>query len=115
MKYIKTFESLKTPEVGDYVICTDLTSVPEYVLEFIENNIGQIVEIEMPTSWQLSSREENPYCVYFENAPYNKTPNYFPKHKEFLSCRWFNLREIKYISKNKEELKYIINAKKFNI
>jgi len=46
MKYIKKFENINTPEVGDYVLCQeDGTGVPE-LENFLKYNIGKIVKCE---------------------------------------------------------------------
>ena len=44
MKYLKLFEELKkSPQVGDYIICTEETIAKDDIQYFIQNNVGQVV------------------------------------------------------------------------
>ena len=45
MKYLKTFENIKEPQIGDYVICSeyDPGSSRTELENFLSNNIGQII------------------------------------------------------------------------
>ena len=45
MKYIKTFESLNQPQIGDYVILKFSNSDP-YWKNYINNQIGKLTNIE---------------------------------------------------------------------
>jgi hypothetical protein len=126
MKYLKLFEDnkgYKRPKIGDYVICTDYTKIEPDEKLFIENNIGQIISIDIA---------ENPYKVKFKNIPKEyKTGRISTGNIKVLSglpyntfispsflennCRYFNSKEILYFSSNKEDLKIIISAKKYNL
>jgi len=107
MKHVKHFN----PEIGDYVICEDNTYLPEGVQEFIENSVGEIVHIE-------TGKVENPYCVKFKDIPkeylYDDVFRYSDAVK-ISNCRWFKLREIKFHSRNEEELRSMLDSKKYNI
>ena len=114
MKYIKLFEKInknKRPKIGDYVICTDFTFLPNEALFFIENNVGQIINIEIA---------DNPYCVHFEKVP-SDFKSLFPKERNKLSgkyennCRWFTLKEILLCFKHKEDLEIYLATKKYNL
>lgn len=103
MKYIKKYEIRKynRPRVLDYVICKEGTHLitPDYIKNFINNNIGQIVGFDKTA--------DNQYIVKYENPP---------KGDEFIDdCRWFNRDEIIYYSPNKEELKLKLATKKYNL
>lgn len=116
MKHLMKLENFtqrkknKYLNIGDYVICTDFSFLPKEELEFLENSIGRIVEIELTD--KAGRRNENPYCVSFENAPLGYFMTF---NNEFPGCRWFNLKEIKHYSSNREKLEPIILAKKFNL
>ena len=58
MKYIKTYEKLDKPEVGDYVICRDNLShaSQDITNHFLSNNIGVIVKI---------TKDLSTYCVKY--------------------------------------------------
>ena len=62
MKYIRTYENIDNPKVGDYVICKDITSsdeVSENFQKFLDENIGQIV----------SDDDINLFIVLFDKLP----------------------------------------------
>jgi hypothetical protein len=106
MKYIKKFEyRTKQPKVGDYVLVTDIYVT---IRNFIENNIGQIIEIDKTI--ELS------YCVIFENIPKEYDLYFGVGCKDDVdNCRWFARREILNFSSNKEDIEYLLVAKKYNL
>ena len=87
MKYIKTHEELNygNPELDDYII------VNEEVYSILKNKIGHIKN-SFPDSHQST------YKCIFDNDIW-----------------WINRSDIKYWSKNKEELEQKIVSDKFNI
>ena len=127
MKYIKTYEKMNNnPEIGDYVICNDQTQIPDDIQNFIQTNIGQIIDYE---KFDTSSgrRNDNPYCVKYENVPEE-----YCKYNVFLTdvkmanlikfdlkpteaVRYFNKYEFVHISKDKEYLETFLIAKKYNL
>lgn len=114
MKYIKKFENENNPQVGDYVILYDksfeISNKYDTYSNFINNNIGQIIRIQ-----------NNIFIdVMYENIPPKEILKYFKiKYTKgsdfnyFLSA--YNVYNIKHISKNKEDLQYIVDIKKYNI
>jgi hypothetical protein len=101
MKFLKTYENLNGPKVGDYVICEDPnTRKPLYA--FIKNRIGKIVEIDRDKFY--------PYIVRYNNIPEDLIERF--SHPNFTNCRDFKRDEILYFSSTKEELE---NLKKYNI
>ena len=98
MKHIKLFtESLKKqPQIGDYVICKDISS--NRINEWIKNRIGKIEEIIEESSFSF-------VVEYLEN-PSDNNENY---------SRRFNRKEILHFSPNKEDLEMYINANKYNL
>ena len=103
MKYIKKFELLDEkiyPKVGYYVIM-ETSSVDNYLVNFIESNIGIISNV--------FKNKNTIVCVSYDNIPYNIN-SYFESN-----LRQFNINQIKYMSEDKSELEYIINANKYNL
>ena len=99
MKYIKTFESKLTPQIGDYVICKD-----EYntvIQDFISNSIGIIIPGETGRKY---------YTVKYENIP-RSIRTYF----RIDGDRSFGKNDIVYHSKNKEDLEHFVQANKYNL
>ena len=101
MKYIKYYEEVyndeNEPHVYDYVI---MISSVDTVKNFIENNIGQIIEID---------RENYDVTVKYFNIP-SHLKEYFVNNS-----RIFGLRKIKHWSKNKEDLIPFIQSNKYNL
>jgi len=105
MKYIKTFESKnKTPEVGDYVICSEIASTDtRETTDFIENNIGQIIQ-----------DDDDIYKIKYINPPL--TGDFLHVSiDDPLRYRWAIRNRILHFSKNKEDLEAILAAEKFNL
>ena len=89
MKYLKEFELYKdNPQIGDYIIAEFVDPTTKAAKE-LETKIGQIVEIER----------------FFYKTKYDYTYKLHPLKRE----------QIKYFSKNKEDLEEILNAKKYNL
>ena len=102
MKYMKYFEmNYNEPEIGDYVICdTDYDN--ERI--FTNANIGIIVDYD----------EYNnifPYAVTYDNIPVNLI-NHTIDNTNII---YFNSINIKYWSKDRNELELILKSNKFNI
>ena len=86
------------PEEGDYVICSEYE---KDIKDFIENNVGQYVHYEVGARY--------PYDIEY-NIPDNIIKIYFENN-----CRRFSFDEIKYWSKDKDELESFLAAKKYNL
>jgi len=94
MKYIKKFETVNeyyAPEKGDYVICGGRYTWDNNFSKFISNNIGV-----------LQNNLASQYEVYYD---------YIDPDTTYLT----NLEDMKYWSKDKDELEEILNTIKFNI
>ena len=88
------------PKVGDYVICEESVS-GEVVKEFISNNIG---------IFSKSIHDETfKYSIEYENIPDNIYGAFTNK------CRRMSRQEIKYWSKDKEELEILLVTNKYNL
>ena len=119
MKYIKTYEELtqyslksvlenneNNPKIGDYVkISGDVleekeahkSSVREELIEFFDNYIGQVTDIEKEQFFG--------YRVEFDNL----IPVFL--YKKMMFAR----EEIEYFSSDKETLEAILIGKKYNL
>ena len=103
MKYLKTFESLDGPQVGDYVACEEdsLTS------DFTSTNVGKIVNIE-------DDRDNKYYhVVAYDDIP-KDIEDLFDSQFGYL-CRDMSRYEIEFWSKNRLEVEAYIAAKKYNL
>jgi len=120
MKYLKTYEDLdNNPEIGDYVICEEADDINDILelADFEKNNIGRVVDYRTvdntnPTFDSISTFFN--IFVQYKNVP-NEIYDDFDYHKRIANCRIFSKKEIKYCSKNKEDLEIILQANKFNI
>jgi hypothetical protein len=102
MKYLKLFEkaNVDEPQIGDYVICSATEDVDDELKNFLLTAIGQIRN--------KNHRGIYDYSVYFENIPQHVIDNWDNPID-------FQKSEIENWSKNKEDLEYIIAAKKYNL
>jgi hypothetical protein len=110
MKYLKLYENLNEPQIGDYVICSENF---EKCKNFIENNIGQIVMIKPPFS-------VFGYLVKYENIPSGLDGYFINLYGEMttdtdIAYRCMNKDEFLIIDKNIEDIKIKLMAKKYNI
>lgn len=109
MKYLKTFENINQPDVGDYVICTDPgieREQNEEFYDFIHNNIGQITKIE---------NEDNPlYYIHYENIPDNLKFRMNTAHY-VLDEEPYRRKNITYWAKTKKDLELRLIANKYNL
>ena len=117
MKYIKLYEAVKFHitnafrfeklHEGDYVLCEDIgIHILPALSEFIGNNVGEIVKNDAIIKYS--------YMVKYENIP-SKLKRFFTYSTKQENCRGMDTSEIKYYSKNKEELKIFIDSKKYNL
>lgn len=105
MKHLKTFEYvvyLRDISVGDYVLLDETTRYTDSgYISFLNNNIGQIVEIY---------DEDRTVKISYKNVP-------------IILKRWlidgefavYNLAKIKYHAKTKEEIEAMIASEKYNL
>ena len=110
MKHLKAYEDMNTgePEIGDYVIINTLSPTGERYLkqplsDFINNNIGEI-------RW----KEGGGIDVKYFNIP-EEIKRYFNDNPVVDYIRKFPVSRVTHWSKNKEELEYLITAKKYNL
>jgi len=105
MKYIKKFESVDAPQIGDYVVCQDGLSPSSdndnLLNDFMSNNIGVIVMYDPKSSYG--------YEIEYNNIPDNAM-EYFSNNYILVSKS-----EIKFWSKNKEDVEAYLSGKKYNL
>ena len=113
MKYIKLYEDVIKPKIGDFVYCSGKGKSNE---DYIETNIGEIMDVYFPTPSMAR------YANEFQGKPYkysnmNETTVYKIKYNpgHFYFEDWFERNEILDFSNNKEDLEYHIQAKKYNL
>lgn len=104
MKYIKKFESRKTPEIGDYVICSDDINI--IINNFAKSNIGKIIHI------YYDVLKKYPFIVQYDNIPDDIK---YIKANQFENSIAYKATEIIHCSKNKDDLSYFIETNKFNL
>jgi len=107
MKYIKKYEyvnrhSLK-PKMGDFVICKDPSDT---LKDFLSNNIGQIVDYNLPNSDKYFYSSQYKYIVKYDNVPKN-LKEYFADN-----LRGFKEEEIMQHSKTKKDLELLLAQNK---
>ena len=111
MKYIKTFEVkiVEKLDVGDYVLmCQKLNTSGQNYKNFIDNNIGKIMDIHERESVILLTYENIPEELLFE----------FRERKIgdiIFYGKWFNMLNIVEHGKTKEEVELKIHSKKYNL
>jgi len=109
MKYIKQYEELNSglPKINEYVICEvgdvfDTYNISNLNL-FLNNNIGQIVNINRYDIYQIK----------YQNIP-DDISNMFTTINN-NNVRNMRLDNILYCSKNKEELETLLSTNKYNL
>lgn len=113
MKYLKTYEIVKhlsemdkkDLEIGDYVVLKMWVHPDDRLVNFINNNVGQILKL---TSLNISM------IVEYENVP-TKIQKHFNVIGNNKFSRPFHTNEIEYHTKNIKELELMITTNKYNI
>lgn len=101
MKYLRTYESLSEPEIGDYVYCKNTTDNNKEFDKFLEFNIGKIM---------ASLPHLRPGDIYV------KFDNFEESGVDGINHPVNFLRdEILYWSKDKEDVEIYMNSKKYNL
>lgn len=108
MKYIKTFENHKEEwrpklEIGDYVVLNPDTFDNNFN-NFIKNKIGTVISMYIENS-QTAVR------VKYDNVPLEFKYMFLRDSDEII----FTLNNVKYFSKNKKDLEYILSEDKYNL
>lgn len=116
MKYIKAFENTNL-QIGDYVICDESgTGTSDEIIDFLKNNIGQFIRFREDNDSYFS-----PECIYlvqYKDVPDDIIEEDFDHGGLYWkdeNSRLMKRSEIKYWSKNKEDINQFILNNKFNI
>lgn len=117
MKYLKKYESINSPQIGDYVIMRyglpyvfDDYMSKEEILKFISNNIGKIIEI-------IDMENKLFVEIEYDDIPDDLIDYFstdFPDHLT-QNLLIFNLDDIKMFDKDKEILEIKTSAIKYNL
>jgi len=113
MKYIKLYEKLKKPKIGDYIICKEENINDEALTNFLLSNIGQIYKFNYG-SYNLGKLYA--YVVEYNNIPKDLEIN-FREYPEYDKNNLITIlpKEIVAFSQNKEDLGIYINKMKYNL
>lgn len=106
MKHLKKFEqNINEPEIGDYVICREnITNLPN-LKNFLKNNIGQILDVNI---------NKTNFIVQYENIPSWLTELFNYGHS-IPNCRSMQRHEIVEFANSSEELKLKLMQLKYNL
>ncbi len=121
MKYLKYFESVNEPQVGEYVIANG-EKYPQNIQEFFLTNIGKIRRSDPKSLAPDDPDNEFEVEIYDDSGVFvvdyeNKIPwdNDYNTSKLHNYTVLFYGTEILYHSKSKENCEMFIRSKKFNI
>lgn len=120
MNHLKMYENFvknSSLKEGDYIIAhynfgVRIEEFDEKFIDFLHNNIGQVVEIDdeiddsdktIRVKYNLTSKNKNDSVIF-----------YFPENSDIISLDFKHL-EILHKSEKEEDLKYILNANKYNL
>jgi len=117
IKNFKIFENINQgePEVGDYII------VYEQFEDELNSNIGELIKIFSKNTDDYKNsdydvRYDYPYIVKFDNLSKKLQSDKGLWNTDFPShTRIYSRKEIKYWSKDKEDLQKILDAQKFGL
>lgn len=103
MKYLKLFESLEEPKIGDYVIMR-INAQNDKINSFVNNTIGR-----------LENKQTSRYIVEYENVPKEIEGWFGFKSRDNKCSRTFSKDRLLFFDKNKEDLETKIMSNKYNI
>ena len=112
MKYIKTYEMLNNlPKVGDYVISNinfniNIPSNVKELMEFVNNNIGQIIEINVYNKYLTK------YNIPESIININKVDSFLSEKVQIFHL---NIESILFWSSDKEIAELYLKNMKYNI
>jgi hypothetical protein len=107
MKYLKTYKDKRKIKENYYVLLSlknNIPGIPEQIINFLNNNIGQIYYIPNP----------NTCTIYYENVPEDIKQDF--SNWSISKNHWTtDIDKIKIWAENKEDLEIYLNTKKYNI
>ena len=111
MKYLKTFESLDEPKVGDYVYMRS-SAISEEVKDLVNNSVGKITKITYEFNYE--DVDKNGLIEYID-VKYNFPESILKKFGDKLNDRGFNPDQLVAFAPTIKELELKVAAKKYNI
>lgn len=99
------YKDLKDLVIGDYVIMKPENLYSNDFIYFIENNVGQIVNIMPPAL----------FSVKYENIPTEITSFFKYADETKFNEKYFDIDEIVFMSKNKSDCELFLATKKYNL
>jgi uncharacterized protein Veg len=120
MKHLKTYEGILSPKINDYVVCSfDFDTFDMEVLinikEYMENNLGKIVEINHNNDREWAPNYKRIFKVYYDiPEKYNYNIN-FAKEKEDYNTVDVCINEIEFNSPDKNLIESYLKSKKYNL
>ena len=107
MKYIKKYENINKPQIGNFVVCQDQFTK---LKTFVNTNIGQYIKFSDEGHDGPTGRQ---YLIQFKNVP----PELYQLFKYYIepNCRAYTLSEIIFHSKNKKDCEIFLTANKYNL
>ena len=121
MKYLRLYEEVKKPQVGDYVAvrddtdevnsfrgCKDTMYGRDLFDSFLSNNVGQLIKME---------RTSFPYLITFDNLSNqsHEVISFFSTDINMEFYRDFERCEILYFDNNRENVELWIQSKRYNL
>ncbi len=122
MRYLKLYENLNDPQVGDYVLCREYPNEIEGInmsdLErFLCNHIGKLVnpDEKYKKNW-TSSKEKLEHYIWVKYSNKDLVSGSSLSGDEFVrGIRPFMRKEIIQFSPDKSDLEVYLAAKKYNL
>ena len=128
MKYIKTFENLNMPEIGDYILYGSKN--PDWDIpktdyhKYLQTHIGKLFDYIPDRDVIYIEFDELPESINVYSAFYDGETGkrygdniQIDSNKNTISGKYYALAgyKILYHSKNKEDIESILNANKYNL
>jgi len=115
MRYIKTYEKVYVdrPEIDDWAIVHLSQNIDDELNKFIKSNIGKIVDIGYETieDYRGNQHKSQFYVLNYDTEIPKNIKIWFQDDNNIA----FETHEIKYWSKDREDLELIIAANKYNL
>jgi len=113
MKYIKMYESLRDPEIEDYIVANEINGHDD-LQQFFLNNIGKIRRIE-PTIEAEDPDNKHGVEIYDDGGVFVVDYDKVIPGEVILRPYLFYREDILYFSKSKDRCEMFITKNKFNI
>ena len=117
MKYLKTYENLSEPQIGDYVLANFKFDDIEWA-NYINQNIGELLKIKNDGIFKPYRVkyyvDDDAYKKFFEGDEEEEDLIKFENDKRYIIMK-FDISDIKVFSPNKEDLEMLLASKKYNL